>query len=152
MARDRTARFFYAVATTGVFCRPSCKSRRPLQSNVRFFATVEEAQAAGFRPCKRCHPPTLHRRSPLDEVRAFLERNLDRPVRLGQLGRLAKLSPFTVQRLSNRKWASVLCNIRKRCGQQPAQCVASRRDGDERNLRKQDSAPRAAAMKARSSA
>jgi AraC family transcriptional regulator of adaptative response/methylated-DNA-[protein]-cysteine methyltransferase len=99
MARDRTARFFYAVATTGVFCRPSCKSRRPLQSNVRFFATVEEAQAAGFRPCKRCHPANAASRSPLDEVRAFLERNLDRPVRLGQLGRLAKLSPFTVQRL-----------------------------------------------------
>lgn len=99
MARDRTARFFYAVETTGVFCRPSCKSRRPLQSNVRFFATVEEAQAAGFRPCKRCHPANAASRSPLDEVRAFLERNLDRPVRLGQLGRLAKLSPFTVQRL-----------------------------------------------------
>ena len=69
IARDRTARFFYAVTTTGVFCRPSCKSRRPLQSNVRFFGTVEEAQAAGFRPCKRCHPAIACSR-PLDEIRA----------------------------------------------------------------------------------
>jgi AraC family transcriptional regulator of adaptative response/methylated-DNA-[protein]-cysteine methyltransferase len=99
IARDRAARFFYAVATTGVFCRPSCKSRRPLQSNVRFFGTVEEAQAAGFRPCKRCRPGTPASSSPLDEVRAYLERNLDRPVRLETLGRIAKLSPFTVQRL-----------------------------------------------------
>ena len=99
LARDRAARFFYAVATTGVFCRPSCKSRRPLQSNVCFFGTVEQAQAAGFRPCKRCRPSTTASSSPLDEVRAYLERNLDRPVRLEQLGRIAKLSPFTVQRL-----------------------------------------------------
>jgi AraC family transcriptional regulator of adaptative response/methylated-DNA-[protein]-cysteine methyltransferase len=99
IARDRAARFFYAVATTGVFCRPSCKSRRPLQSNVRFFGTVEEAQAAGFRPCKRCRPGTPASSGPLDEVRAYLERNLDRPVRLETLGRIAKLSPFTVQRL-----------------------------------------------------
>ncbi len=98
IARDRTARFFYAVATTGVFCRPSCKSRRPLQSNVRFFGTVEEAQAAGFRACKRCRPGIASSR-PLDEVRGYIERNLDRPVRLEQLGRIAKLSPFTVQRL-----------------------------------------------------
>jgi AraC family transcriptional regulator of adaptative response/methylated-DNA-[protein]-cysteine methyltransferase len=98
LGRDRTARFFYAVATTGVFCRPSCKSRRPLRSNVRFFGTVEEAQAAGFRPCKRCRPG-IACSSPLDEVRGYIERNLDRPVRLEQLGRIAKLSPFTVQRL-----------------------------------------------------
>jgi AraC family transcriptional regulator of adaptative response/methylated-DNA-[protein]-cysteine methyltransferase len=99
IVRDHNARFFYAVATTGVFCRPSCKSRRPLQSNVRFFGTIAEAQAAGFRPCKRCRPNTNASSSSLDEVRAYIERNPDRPVRLEQLGRIAKLSPFTVQRL-----------------------------------------------------
>lgn len=46
--------FFYAVKTTGIFCLPSCRSRRPLRKNVVFFESVTEAQNAGFRPCKRC--------------------------------------------------------------------------------------------------
>lgn len=46
--------FFYAVATTGIFCRPSCKSKLPRPENIRFFETAAQAQAAGFRPCKRC--------------------------------------------------------------------------------------------------
>jgi AraC family transcriptional regulator of adaptative response/methylated-DNA-[protein]-cysteine methyltransferase len=98
LARDPAASFFYAVATTGVFCRPSCGSRRPLRSNVRFFRSTEAAQAAGFRPCKRCKPTTACG-SPLERVRAHIEAHLDRPVRLAQLGRVAGLSPFTVQRL-----------------------------------------------------
>ncbi len=48
--------FYYAVTTTGVYCRPTCKSRRPLERNVRFFTDTAAARAAGFRPCKRCHP------------------------------------------------------------------------------------------------
>jgi AraC family transcriptional regulator of adaptative response/methylated-DNA-[protein]-cysteine methyltransferase len=48
--------FLYAVTTTGVFCRPTCKSRRPLERNVRFFADPATARAAGFRACKRCRP------------------------------------------------------------------------------------------------
>lgn len=101
--RDPEATFFYAVTTTGVFCRPNCKSRLPLRTNVRFFATPAEAQAAGFRPCKRCHPlkdgSADEVRSGIDRVRAHLERNIDRRVRLEQLGRIAGLSPFTVHRL-----------------------------------------------------
>jgi AraC family transcriptional regulator of adaptative response/methylated-DNA-[protein]-cysteine methyltransferase len=48
--------FFYAVTTTGVYCRPTCKSRRPLERNVRFFGDTSSARAAGFRACKRCRP------------------------------------------------------------------------------------------------
>ena len=48
--------FFYAVTTTGVFCRPTCGAKRPLRSNVTFFDDARAAQNAGFRPCKRCHP------------------------------------------------------------------------------------------------
>src|SRR5581483_10643696 len=84
--RDPGATFFYAVTTTGVVCRPACKSRLPLRSNVRFFGSVEEAQAAGFRPCLRCRP-TLARNNPLEMMRAHIERNQDRPVRLAELGR-----------------------------------------------------------------
>ncbi len=102
--RDPAAHFFYAVATTGVFCRPSCKSRRPLRGNVRFFITVADAQAAGFRPCKRCRPTTaLTGSGPLDKIRDHIEAHIDRPVRLEQLGRIAGLSPFTVQRLFKRE-------------------------------------------------
>lgn len=49
-------RFFYAVRTTGVYCRPSCASRLARPENVRFFATAIAAERAGFRPCKRCKP------------------------------------------------------------------------------------------------
>jgi AraC family transcriptional regulator, regulatory protein of adaptative response / methylated-DNA-[protein]-cysteine methyltransferase len=48
--------FVYAVRSTGIFCRPSCTARRALRENVEFFATVEEARGAGYRPCRRCRP------------------------------------------------------------------------------------------------
>ena len=99
LARDPAGDFFYAVSTTGVFCRPGCSSRRPLRANVRFFRSADEARAAGFRPCKRCKPGTPACSSPLDKIRAHIEANLDRQLPLAELGRLAGLSPFTVQRL-----------------------------------------------------
>jgi len=97
--RDSGTAFFYAVTTTGVFCRPGCASRLPLKANVRFFRTADEARAAGFRPCQRCHPDTPAERSVLDKIRSHIEINLDRPVPLAELGHLVRLSPFTVQRL-----------------------------------------------------
>jgi AraC family transcriptional regulator, regulatory protein of adaptative response / DNA-3-methyladenine glycosylase II len=56
--RDGTqdGRFVTAVRTTGVYCRPSCPARTPLARNVTFFATADEARAAGYRACRRCHP------------------------------------------------------------------------------------------------
>ena len=48
--------FVYAVATTGIYCRPGCSSRQPKRENVRFFETWQVAEGAGFRPCKRCSP------------------------------------------------------------------------------------------------
>src|SRR6266566_2934754 len=56
--RDRAADgvFYYAVRTTGVYCRPSCAARLARREHVRFHATCEEAERAGFRPCKRCRP------------------------------------------------------------------------------------------------
>jgi AraC family transcriptional regulator, regulatory protein of adaptative response / methylated-DNA-[protein]-cysteine methyltransferase len=100
VARDPSAQFIYAVTTTGVFCRPGCASRRPLRCNVRFFNSSAEASTAGFRPCHRCRPAAP--RSPLEEIRRYLEANIDRHVSLAELGRLAGLSPFTVQRLFKR--------------------------------------------------
>jgi AraC family transcriptional regulator of adaptative response/methylated-DNA-[protein]-cysteine methyltransferase len=58
VARDRTAigRFVYAVRSTGVYCRPGCASRLPNRKNVRFFDSWAQAEAAGYRACKRCRP------------------------------------------------------------------------------------------------
>lgn len=58
LRRDRTAdgTFFFAVRTTGVYCRPSCGARPAHRENVSFHLTCEEAEQAGFRPCKRCKP------------------------------------------------------------------------------------------------
>jgi AraC family transcriptional regulator of adaptative response/methylated-DNA-[protein]-cysteine methyltransferase len=102
MARDARAQFFYGVTSTGVFCRPDCGSRRPLRANVRFFDSADEAQAAGFRPCKRC-APTAAGSKPLDRIRQHIEAHFDRPVKLEELGHAAGLSPFTVQRLFKRE-------------------------------------------------
>lgn len=58
IARDRTADglFWYSVMTTGVYCRPSCASRRANPTNVQLHDTLDAAKATGFRPCKRCKP------------------------------------------------------------------------------------------------
>ena len=56
--RDADGAFFYSVLTTGVYCRPSCAARLPRRENVRFHASCEAAERAGFRPCKRCRPNT----------------------------------------------------------------------------------------------
>lgn len=52
-------KFFYAVRSTKIFCRPSCPSKPPLCKNVVYFSTAEEALASGYRPCKRCRPDLL---------------------------------------------------------------------------------------------
>ena len=58
VARDKNAdgRFWYSVATTGVYCRPSCASRTANPRNVTLHDTLESARQSGCRPCKRCNP------------------------------------------------------------------------------------------------
>ncbi len=58
--RDRSfdGRFFIAVKTTGIYCRPVCKARMPRRENVLFYPTAAAAEQAGFRPCLRCRPET----------------------------------------------------------------------------------------------
>jgi AraC family transcriptional regulator of adaptative response/methylated-DNA-[protein]-cysteine methyltransferase len=58
LARDKTAdgQFWYSVATTGVYCRPSCPSRTANPENVQLYDSLESARATGFRPCRRCNP------------------------------------------------------------------------------------------------
>ncbi|HSN76097.1 MAG TPA: Ada metal-binding domain-containing protein, partial [Anaerolineae bacterium] len=54
--RQYDGQFVFAVRTTGVYCRPTCPARRPRRENVHFFDQPAEAEAAGYRPCQRCHP------------------------------------------------------------------------------------------------
>ena len=54
-------RFFTGVLTTGIYCLPACKARKPKPGNVRFFPSCEAARAAGLRPCKKCHPDDFAR-------------------------------------------------------------------------------------------
>lgn len=68
--------FFYAVKSTGIFCRPSCKSRLPKRDNVEFFNKSDEACAAGYRPCKRCRPDLLEYK-PVQEVAEKTKRLID---------------------------------------------------------------------------
>lgn len=51
--------FWYGVKTTGIFCRPSCKSKVPLRNNILFFDTIQQAYDYGLRPCKRCRPDLI---------------------------------------------------------------------------------------------
>lgn len=94
--------FVYAVSSTGIYCRPSCPSRRPRADRVRFFDTALEARQAGFRPCKRCKPDTVGMVQPgIDAVRrasAYLAKHADQTVTLGHLARVASMSPHHLQR------------------------------------------------------
>ena len=56
VARDPQEKFYYSVKTTGIYCRPSCAARLARPENVQFHGTCEDAEKAGFRPCKRCKP------------------------------------------------------------------------------------------------
>ncbi len=97
------ALFVYAVKTTGVYCRPSCPSRRPLRASVEFFATGELARAAGYRTCKRCRPGGEHpQQTLLAAACAFLDGHLDSAITLEALGKHLDLSPFHAQRLFRR--------------------------------------------------
>lgn len=98
-------RFVYAVVSTGVYCRPGCASRRPRREHVRFFDGPAEAEAAGFRPCKRCRPDrdglTATRRA-IEAARAYLDAHLDETVTLDRLARVAHMSPHHLQRTFKR--------------------------------------------------
>jgi AraC family transcriptional regulator of adaptative response/methylated-DNA-[protein]-cysteine methyltransferase len=99
-AADET--FFVGVRTTGVYCRPSCSSRTPLRRNVSFYATTDEAERAGFRPCKRCRPtePPLRQRQAalVAEACRTIEAAEGMPV-LADLARAAGVSSYYFHRV-----------------------------------------------------
>ncbi|HXW92280.1 MAG TPA: bifunctional DNA-binding transcriptional regulator/O6-methylguanine-DNA methyltransferase Ada [Terriglobales bacterium] len=97
----RDGQFVFAVSSTGVYCRPSCPSRRPRRENVCFFRGIEEAEKAGYRACLRCRPQAAGGTGQLRLVKAvcrYIEQHLDEPVTLGRLGSEFHQSPFHLQR------------------------------------------------------
>lgn len=82
LARDRRfdGAFVYAVRSTGIYCRPSCASRRPRRTQVTFFPIPEAAEREGYRACRRCHPAQLNGRDPS----VVLVREACRAIAVGQ--------------------------------------------------------------------
>ena len=107
LARDRALDgvFVYAVASTRIYCRPSCPSRRPRPEQVAFFLRPAEAERAGFRPCRRCRPADAADPGPLELVRrvcAVIEAAPDGRPTLADLGAAVGLSPQHMQRVFKR--------------------------------------------------
>lgn len=103
LARDAGAdgTFCYGVGTTGIYCRPSCPSRRPRRENVTFFDTREAAEAAGYRPCLRCRPEGADRAAERSRaiVRACrLIEASEVPPSLAEVAAAAGLSPHHFHR------------------------------------------------------
>ncbi len=95
--------FFFAVRTTGVFCRPSCASRAPRRENVEFFPTTDSAEQAGYRACKRCQPTSLPRELAIVERACkVLDADPQQRMTLAQLSDAVHVSPFHLQRLFSR--------------------------------------------------
>ncbi|MFP8782531.1 bifunctional transcriptional activator/DNA repair enzyme AdaA [Planococcus plakortidis] len=93
--------FFTCVKTTKIYCRPSCRSRKPKKRNVEFCFSVEEAENRGFRACKRCQPEIGQ--SPAIEftqrVIAFLRGHYDQKIGLDEVAAHIGMSPSYVDRL-----------------------------------------------------
>ena len=107
LERDRRfdGQFVYGVASTKVYCRPSCPSRRPSRYQVTFFDSSRLAETAGFRACRRCRPgsaegPETEKR--IGQARRYLDKHYDESVTLQQLAGEIGMSPYYVQRAFKR--------------------------------------------------
>lgn len=105
LAKDRRfdGQFLTGVHSTGIYCRPSCPARAPKRENVRFYACIAEAEAAGLRACKRCAPDRQSNEEAavlvaIDEIRQSVEA----APTLDELARITGYSPAHFQRLFKR--------------------------------------------------
>jgi AraC family transcriptional regulator of adaptative response/methylated-DNA-[protein]-cysteine methyltransferase len=109
LERDASAdgKFFYAVRSTGIVCRPTCPSRRPARANVQFFSTLAEALNAGFRTCQRCRP---ERTTPAPDPQAaavelaarYLKKHAGERVTTYELAKAAGINRLTLHRAFKR--------------------------------------------------
>jgi AraC family transcriptional regulator of adaptative response/methylated-DNA-[protein]-cysteine methyltransferase len=119
---SRDGAFVYAVATTGIYCRPSCPSRRPKRGNVRFFYSAKAAERAGFRACQRCGPreTITTAGAAVERARQYIDSRFaehdGEGITLDKIAAAAGLSPHHLQR-----------TFKKRLGLTPAEYVRARR-------------------------
>lgn len=111
--------FFYAVSTTGVYCRPSCRSKHPRREHVRYFATGQAARAAGYRPCKRCRSD-LAEYQPLRDMAAKIRALLDERF----TARLTLANGLKALGISQRRTGELFKAV---YGQTPGEYLAARR-------------------------
>src|SRR6266511_3522111 len=121
LARDPAADglFYYAVRSTGIYCRPTCPARRPRRDRAAFFDAPSDAERAGFRPCRRCRPNEVSvQQQALARIQDLLDAADDdaRTPTLAALGTAVGLSPFHLQRV-----------FKRATGLSPRQYVAARR-------------------------
>lgn len=123
LRRDQAAddRFLYGVTTTGIYCRPSCPSRRPRRNNVAFFSSVEAAEHAGFRACRRCRPDRAKAfDGSIERARNYIDDHFTRPgdqrITLKLIAGHAGLSPYHLQR-----------KFKETLGLTPAQYIRARK-------------------------
>ncbi|XMB29017.1 bifunctional transcriptional activator/DNA repair enzyme AdaA [Paenibacillus sp. BR2-3] len=92
--------FYYAVKTTGIFCRPSCKSKVPKRENVRIFASAQQALAEHFRPCKRCKPTgeRLPDKEWVAVMTEYIDNNYTEALTLETLAEMCHGSPYHLHR------------------------------------------------------
>jgi AraC family transcriptional regulator, regulatory protein of adaptative response / methylated-DNA-[protein]-cysteine methyltransferase len=115
--------FVYGVRSTGIYCRPTCPSRRPRADQVEFFETPKDAERAGYRSCQRCKPEARRPRAQtVISACAYLKTNLDRKVTLEEVAGHVGLSAFHLQRV-----------FKEQTGVSPRQYQASLRVGRVRN-------------------
>ncbi|UUZ79189.1 helix-turn-helix domain-containing protein [Paenibacillus sp. P26] len=99
-------RYYVGIKSTGIFCRPSCRSRIPKPENVKVYGSIEEARQAGFRPCKRCRPDHPAPHGPDAEiaraVTELIERRYNENLTLGEMAAALNLSPFHLRRVFKR--------------------------------------------------
>ncbi|HVQ36573.1 MAG TPA: Ada metal-binding domain-containing protein, partial [Pyrinomonadaceae bacterium] len=104
LAKDARSdgQFVFAVSSTGIYCRPSCPSRRPRRERVSFFSLPEAAEKAGFRACLRCHPRDVRLGNPqvtmVREVCRLIDDSDGEPMTLATLSSRVGVSPFHLQR------------------------------------------------------
>lgn len=98
--------YYVGIVTTGIFCRPSCRSRTPKPENVRVYSSIEEAIQAGFRPCKRCRPDSPSPHGPdakiAHAVNDLIQKRYYENWTLGKIAAEFNISPYHLQRVFKR--------------------------------------------------